>query len=135
MELKFDTLIRRAKRLQMQAQHLDVKEYVRLQRNSVGEDISLVCAAPTTLRDQVLLVFKTVLKGKTEFFTGIVYLSKKAADAAGLSGAWYREIYGNAKSYWVNAEWGSWSLDEVVQTAREYGLEEDVICKLGLQQV
>ncbi|MCU6502341.1 hypothetical protein LPN04_31550 [Rugamonas sp. A1-17] len=122
----------RAKRLRFQAERLAVHEYVRLQRNDSTEEICLLCAVPTRERDRVLLVFKTNFLGKTEFFTGILYLTEKAADAAELLGAWYREVRSNAKSYWVNADWGSWPLEAVQQTVRSHGIADSMLPAFGL---
>lgn len=93
-----------------------------MQRNSFDEKVTLIGAAQTRCKDEVLLVFKTISGGHAEFFTAVLYLSRQAAHAAEIVGAWYREVRSKAKTYWVNAEWGSWSCEAVISTAAGYGV-------------
>lgn len=128
-----DKFVRRANVLKKKALEIDVKEYVWCQRGCSGERIELVCALPTK-DNRALLAFKTQDGETMGWFTAMMHLTRKSAEAANLTGSMNHEIYlGKGKHlYAVVAEWGSVSFGELAARLVAKGLPNTIMPKLGL---
>lgn len=132
-------LRRSIQRLTEKARAVDVIEYAWCQRGASGELVRLVCVLPTTHKDLGLCLFKTRKNGIDSWFTGRLYLTKKATTKAGLIGRMLFCTEVDRRTYGISTELVDYPFSALKDMLKKHGMPDTIlnaiIYQCGIQEL